>query len=117
MPSVKHIGSRKLAAVPMSESMTKTTFAHTAPRSELIALIPALTAMPLVGCGNKAPDNKVPPVEMVVGAMLPRTGVNANSDWISAVELAVVDMNAALARSKMLKPVTFRLEERDVASN
>lgn len=77
-------------------------------------LVPATFA----GCGNdNTPDNTVPAVDVTIGAMLPRTGPNANSDWVSAVELAFSDMNAAIKKAKMAKPINFKINELDTASN
>jgi hypothetical protein len=75
-----------------------------------------LSFLTALGCGSSGPSNTTSAVELVAGAMLPRTGPNANSDWVSAVELAVLDMNAAVQQAKMPKPVSFRIEERDTAS-
>jgi len=49
--------------------------------------------------------------------MLPTTGPNANSDWISAVELALSDINDAVKAAKMTQPVAFTVEEKDTASD
>ncbi len=78
----------------------------------LSLLIPAAFG----GCGS---DNKpsTPPVNVTIGAMLPRTGPNANSDWVTAVELAVADMTTAMSKSKITQPITFTVDEKDVASD
>jgi hypothetical protein len=77
-----------------------------------------LTGAFLTGCGSDStPTNTVKAVDMTVGAMLPRTGPNANSDWVSAVELALNDMNAAVKKAKMAKPLNFKIDEQDTASN
>ena len=80
----------------------------------LLGLSVATLAVP--ACGSDTPST--PATDMVVGAMLPRTGPNANTDWVSAVELAVLDMNTALgmAKSQMAKPINFKINELDTAS-
>jgi hypothetical protein len=80
----------------------------------LSLLIPAAIG----GCGDSTSKPTTPAINVTVGAMLPRTGPNANSDWVSAVELAVTDMTAAVKAAKMLtQPVTFTVEEKDTASD
>jgi hypothetical protein len=81
----------------------------------LLGLSLATLAVP--ACGSDSTPS-TPATDMVVGAMLPRTGPNANTDWVSAVELAVLDMNTALsmAKSKMVKPINFKINELDTAS-
>lgn len=84
------------------------------------AALSLLVPVAIGGCGS---DNKTtpatPPIDVKIGAMLPRTGPNANSDWISAVELAVADMTAAvqMAGKDMIQPLTFILDEQDTASD
>ncbi|HXU05725.1 MAG TPA: hypothetical protein VN903_32440 [Polyangia bacterium] len=56
-------------------------------------------------------------VEITIGAMMPRTGVNANDDWITAVNLAVTQMNAAMLASNSTRPIKFKLSMMDTASN
>jgi hypothetical protein len=56
-------------------------------------------------------------VQITLGAMLPRTGANANDDWISAVNLAVTQMNAAMLASTSTRPIKFTLNQIDTASN
>ena len=60
---------------------------------------------------------KQPAVQITLGAMLPRTGPNANDDWISAVTLAVNQMNAAMLASTSTRPIKFVLNQVDTASN
>jgi hypothetical protein len=80
----------------------------------LSLLIPAAIG----GCGDSTSKPTTPAINVTVGAMLPRTGPNANSDWVSAVELAHDDIASAVKASKMLKqPVTFTVEEKDTASD
>ncbi len=81
----------------------------------LSLLIPAASG----GCGGSNNNtNTTPPVQVTVGAMLPRTGPNANSDWVSAVELAVLDMTNAMKMAKSIaQPITFSVQERDTASD
>jgi hypothetical protein len=66
-------------------------------------------------CNDAAPST--PTVTLTVGAMLPRTGPNASSDWVAAAELALLDMNTGLRTAKMDKPVTFAPLEKDTASD
>jgi hypothetical protein len=102
----------------MSHDPTSTTRPFSKKFSMLGAALSLLTPAFFAACGNDSPPaNTVPPVEITVGAMLPRTGPNANSDWISAVELAVHDMNLAVTKAKMARPITFKLDEVDTASN
>jgi len=103
----------------MSHDPTSTTRFFSKKFSMLGAALSLLTPAIFAGCGNDntPPDNTAPPVEITVGAMLPRTGPNANSDWVSAVELAVTHMNAAIKKAKMPRPVSFKLDEIDTASN
>jgi hypothetical protein len=56
-------------------------------------------------------------VDITLGAMLPRTGPNANDDWITAVNLAVTHMNAAMLASSSARPIKFTLNQLDTASN
>jgi hypothetical protein len=80
----------------------------------LSLLIPAAIG----GCGDSTSKPTTPPITVTVGAMLPTTGPNANSDWISAVELALKDVSNAVKASKtLLQPVTFTVEEKDTASD
>ena len=79
----------------------------------LSLLIPAAFG----GCGDSSSKPTTPPINVTIGAMLPRTGPNANSDWVSAVELAVTDINNAVKAAKMAQPITFTVEEKDVASD
>jgi hypothetical protein len=80
----------------------------------LSLLIPAAIG----GCGDSSSKPTTPAINVTVGAMLPRTGPNANSDWVSAVELAVSDVTAAVKASKtIMQPVTFTVEEKDTASD
>jgi hypothetical protein len=58
-----------------------------------------------------------PAIEITIGGMLPRTGPNANDDWISAVNLAVTHMNAAMLASNSTRPIKFKLSMVDTASN
>jgi hypothetical protein len=82
------------------------------------AALSLLVPVAFGGCGDSGSTTPtVPAVEMVAGAMLPRTGPNANSDWVSAVELAVFDINAGIKKAKMAKPVNFHIDEQDTASN
>ena len=60
------------------------------------ATLSLLVPVAFGGCGGDNKDNSVPAISMVAGAMLPRTGPNASSDWVAAVELAVLDMNNAV---------------------
>ena len=76
----------------------------------------------LVGCGG-GQNPSHPAVALTVGAMLPDVGRSCcASEWAPAVELAMTDVNAALARvgaarkSAWSKPVTFYLEERNSSS-
>jgi hypothetical protein len=86
--------------------------------SMLGAALSLLTPAIFAGCGNdNTPENVVPAVDVTIGAMLPRTGPNANSDWVSAVELAFSDMNAAIKKAKMAQPINFKIHELDTASN
>ncbi len=80
------------------------------------AALSLLVPVAIGGCGS---DNKpsTPPVNVTIGAMLPRTGPNANSDWVSAVELAVADMTTAMSKSKITQPISFTVDEKDVASD
>lgn len=77
----------------------------------------------LVGCGGETPPAPAATVELTVAAMLPGSGRSCcGSDWAAAVELAMTDVNTALAsvntarKGAWRKPVTFRLEARDVFS-
>ena len=86
--------------------------------SMLGAALSLLVPVASGGCGNSGSgEPTVPAVEMVAGAMLPRTGPNANLDWVSAVELALFDINNGIAKAKMAKPVHFHIDEQDTASN
>ena len=82
----------------------------------IAAALSLLVPVAFGGCGSDSAPT-VPAVNMVAGAMLPRTGPNANSDWISAVELAVLDVNNAAKAANMKQPLHFSIEERDTASN
>lgn len=79
----------------------------------LSLLIPAAIG----GCGDSSSKPTTPPITVTVGAMLPTTGPNANSDWISAVDLAVTHVSNAIKASKIKQPITFTVEEKDVASD
>ena len=86
--------------------------------SMLGAALSLLVPVASGGCGDGAKaEPTVPAVEMIAGAMLPRTGPNANLDWVSAVELAMLDINAGIKKAKMAKPVNFHIDEQDTASN
>jgi len=101
----------------------------------------ALLALGLGGCGSSSatggtpdaggsPDGgdqpevasnpdagmKAPPIEITLAAQLPRTGDNANDDWISAVTLAVTHMNAAMLQSSTTRPLKFKLMQTDTGS-
>jgi hypothetical protein len=103
----------------MTHESTSTTRSASKKFSMLGAALVLLTPAFFAGCGsdNKPAEMTVPAVDVVVGAMLPRTGPNANSDWISAVELALNDVNSAITKAKMAKPIRFTLNELDTASN
>jgi hypothetical protein len=99
----------------MSHDTTKISQKVTMLGAALSLLVPVAIG----GCGNDNKTPTTPPIDVKIGAMLPRTGPNANSDWISAVELAVADMTAAvqMAGVKMKQPLTFTLDEQDTASD
>ena len=80
------------------------------------AALSLLIPVAIGGCGS---DNKpsTPPISVTIGAMLPTTGPNANMDWITAVELAVTDMTSAVKMSTIKQPITFNVEEKNVASD
>jgi hypothetical protein len=103
----------------MTHESPSTTRSASKKFSMLGAALTLLTPAFFAGCGsdNKPTEMTVPAVDVVVGAMLPRTGPNANSDWISAVELALKDVNSAITKAKMAKPIHFTLNELDTASN
>ena len=98
----------------MSHPTTKISQKVSLLGASLSLLIPAAIG----GCGDSSSKPTTPPINVTIGAMLPTTGVNANSDWITAVELAATDMTNAVKASKMMKqPVTFTVEEKDTASD
>jgi len=97
----------------MTHQTTKVSQKVTMLGAALSLLIPAVIG----GCGDSSSKPTTPPITVTVGAMLPTTGPNANSDWISAVELALSDINDAVKAAKMTQPVAFTVEEKDTASD
>ncbi|MBC8133907.1 MAG: hypothetical protein H7X95_13060 [Deltaproteobacteria bacterium] len=76
----------------------------------------ASAAVGVGACGGSS-GPAAPTIDLKVGAMVPRTGPNANSDWISAVELAFLHFTNGLKTAKNPKHLGLTLEERDTASN
>src|SRR5687768_5017484 len=76
-------------------------------------VIRAILLLPLIGaCGSDdGPKN-----ELLIGALVPRTGSNANADWIVAEQLAVDELNQALGMAANPKNLAIRWESRDTAS-
>jgi hypothetical protein len=98
----------------MSHDTTKISQKVTMLGAALSLLVPVAIG----GCGSDNKTPTTPSIDVKIGAMLPRTGPNANSDWVSAVELAVADMTVAMSKAKMIaQPLTFTLDEQDTASD
>ena len=77
----------------------------------------------LIGCGGETPPVAPATVELTVGAMVAGSSRSCcRSDWSAPVQLAMTDVNTALAsvntarKGAWQKPVSFRLEERDALS-
>src|SRR5690242_10071072 len=119
---MSRVHSSKSRAAPISPTMTHDSTSTTRSVSKKFSMLGAalslLVPAILAGCGgDKKPENTVPAVDITVGAMLPRTGPNANSDWVTAVELAMLDVNAAIKAAKLARPTNFTHDENDTASN
>ncbi len=66
----------------------------------------------LSACGQDAPKN-----QLTIGSLVPRSGNNANADWITVAQLAVDEMNDALLALGNPKQIAINWESRDSASS
>lgn len=75
------------------------------PHKPFILSLLALTSLLGSGCGETDDHPKV-----IIGAVIDQTGNNSELSWISAVQLAMVQMNEALAAEGDFKDFRFKLD-------
>src|SRR5262245_51324471 len=75
-------------------------------------LLLAAACLSWLGCGEGTKTTG-PKTTLTIGALVPLTGGNSDAYWLSAITMAVDQMNAALEASPKSANIQFKLVYRD----